>query len=114
MNLYCELLVEAAEELWPPGDWRTALHRRDWGTCLLDLGKYAEAEPKLRAGYQGLLAANGADHMSTQNAITRLVELYDREHWDRPAESAKWRARLAAASEKPSGPLREDGDDTRP
>jgi hypothetical protein len=68
------------------------------GRALLGQKKYAEAEPLLRQCYEGL-----ASRQTTQpsrrrarlihDALQRLVQLY--EAWEKPAEVAQWRQRLA-------------------
>src|SRR5262249_35907849 len=71
------------------------------GACLLGQKKYAEAEPLLLRGYNGLLKsgdknpaairiqrASGPQSDLTE-ALERLVQLY--EETDKPQEAAKWR-----------------------
>ena len=75
--------------------WVSAL-----GACLLGQKKYAEAEPLLLRGYQGLrqheerIPANFPQIRLTE-ALEWLVQLY--EEWDKPDEAAKWRKELEAA-----------------
>jgi hypothetical protein len=83
------------------------------GACLLGQKKYAEAEPFLLSGYNGLLkyedkspAASRRQWASGKNELTealeRLVQLYDA--WNRPEKAAKWRKKLKAqrrAGKKP-------------
>jgi hypothetical protein len=79
------------------------------GACLLGQKKYAEAEPLLLSGYNGLLKsadkssaairrqrASGRQSDLTE-ALERLVQLY--QAWDRPKEAARWRKELEAAKE---------------
>ena len=72
------------------------------GACLLGQKKYAEAEPVLVSGYNGLRkhedksrASGGRSDLT--EALERLVQLY--EAWDRPKEAARWRKELEAAKE---------------
>jgi serine/threonine protein kinase len=70
------------------------------GICLLEQKKYAEAEPLLLSGYNGLRNSEGkipANFRQIQltEALERLVQLY--KEWDKPDESAKWRKDLEAA-----------------
>jgi serine/threonine protein kinase len=79
------------------------------GACLLGQKKYAEAEPLLLSGYNGLLKsedkspatfgrqrASGRQSDLTE-ALERLVQLY--QAWNRPTEAARWRKELEAAKE---------------
>ncbi len=63
------------------------------GTVLLRQKKYADAEPLLRQGYEGLkkLAPQlvGLDQGQVSEALERLVQLY--ESWGKPVEAARWR-----------------------
>jgi serine/threonine protein kinase len=67
------------------------------GGALLGQKKYAEAEPLLLKGYEGLnqreaqMPAEAKTHLA--EAGRRLVSLYDA--WGKPAEAAKWRQELA-------------------
>jgi hypothetical protein len=70
------------------------------GGALLGQKKYAEAEPLLLSGYEGM-KARGSTIPAQANtripeALERLVQLY--EALDKPDETAKWRAELEAAT----------------
>jgi eukaryotic-like serine/threonine-protein kinase len=88
-----------------PGQWPTATAKSLLGDALLGQKKYAEAEPLLLAGYEGLKA--NAQHIPPQgknnlpDAVARLVKLYDA--WGKPDEAAKWKKVLegARAEKKP-------------
>jgi hypothetical protein len=77
-----------------------------WAGSLLGQKKYAEAEPLLRAGYEGMkqretkIPANAKESLS--EALERLVQLYDA--WGRPEQANEWRQKLeqANASKKDS------------
>ncbi|MBX9584707.1 MAG: tetratricopeptide repeat protein, partial [Gemmataceae bacterium] len=77
--------------------WAIASAKSLLGEVLLRQGKYAEAEPLLLAGYEGLKAeAKNIPPQGRQNvpeAADRLVELYGA--LGKPAEVAKWRAERA-------------------
>ena len=73
------------------------------GAALLGQQKYAEAEPLLVQGYQGMKASQkepGQQHHSPptnqrlSEVLERLVELYDA--WGRKTEADKWRKELEA------------------
>ena len=75
------------------------------GGALLGQKKYAEAEPLLIAGYEGMkqreatIPPQGKDRLT--EALERLVQLY--EATDKPDEAAEWRKELEAnkSAEKP-------------
>ena len=70
------------------------------GASLAGQKKYADAEPFLLQGYQGLQQrqASLAPHLNAPRRITesleRLVQLYDA--WGQPAQAAEWKQKLAA------------------
>jgi Tfp pilus assembly protein PilF len=76
------------------------------GGSLLGQQKYAEAEPLLRRGYEGLKAREriipADDRMCLTEALERLVQLYAA--WDKKAEAAKWHRKLEDA--KADGPAK--------
>jgi hypothetical protein len=67
------------------------------GGALLGQKKYADAEPLLLSGYEGMKQREAKlrfferKHMT--DALDRLVRLYDA--WGKPDEAAKWRAERA-------------------
>ena len=61
------------------------------GRCLVDEGRFAEAELLLDA-YATLSREFGAAHTRTKTVAERIVELYDAS--TRPAQSAEWRGKL--------------------
>jgi hypothetical protein len=70
------------------------------GACLLGQKKYAEAEPLLLSGYNGLRKSEVKSptnfrQIQLTEALERLVQLY--EEWDKPKEAANWRKELEAA-----------------
>jgi hypothetical protein len=58
--------------------------------------RYAEAEPLLTEGYNGLASSLGPKHPRTVEANQRLVHLYDA--WRKPTKAAEYRARLPKTS----------------
>jgi eukaryotic-like serine/threonine-protein kinase len=69
------------------------------GGVLLGQQKYADAEPLLRNGYEGLRRPHPGivrqvKDVVLRDALERLVQLYDA--WDKPDEAAKWRKELEA------------------
>jgi serine/threonine protein kinase/lipopolysaccharide biosynthesis regulator YciM len=86
-----------------PDGWNPFQTQSLLGTALLGQQKYAEAEPLLLAGHQGLNARQAkippADKPRLAEAGERVVRLYD--GWGKPEEAAKWRVKLAR--EHPAG-----------
>jgi serine/threonine protein kinase len=90
-----------------PDNWKTFDAQSMLGGALLGQQKYAEAEPMLLAGYEGMrqratkIPATGK--VRRTEALERLVQLYDA--WGKPDEAAKWRKQLeetkAAAKPQP-------------
>ena len=80
-----------------PDDWHAFNARSMLGNALLGQKNYAEAEPLLLAGYQGMeqrrasIHAEGIWHL--KQALQRLVQLY--EVTNRPDRTAEWRKKLA-------------------
>jgi tetratricopeptide (TPR) repeat protein len=62
------------------------------GAALMGQQKFAEAEPLLVAGYEGLRDVAGSPRMRLRQSIERLIAFYAAA--GRPAEAAPWRARL--------------------
>jgi hypothetical protein len=90
----------------PSDDWRLADLRSRVGGALLGQGKFAEAEPLLLSGYDGLAAAvraSGEPRDRLAQAAGRLSALYTAWHAADPgkghdAKAAEW----TAAAEAPS------------
>jgi hypothetical protein len=57
--------------------------------CLVELGRYDEAEPLLLESYPNLRPLPDAD---TRETLRYLVKLYDA--WGKPEKAAEWRAKL--------------------
>jgi eukaryotic-like serine/threonine-protein kinase len=75
------------------------------GAALLGQHKYADAEPLLVQGYEGMkerAAKLGADDpRGLTTALERIVQLYDA--WDRKDQADQWRRKLEAHKVKQSG-----------
>ena len=95
-----ELLQESVgiREKRLPDDWRTFSTRSTLGGCLAAQKKYAEAEPLLLSGYEGLQQRqerlSPLDKPRLKEALERLVQLY--EATDRPDQAAEWKKKLTA------------------
>jgi tetratricopeptide (TPR) repeat protein len=76
-----------------PDAWAVFLLKSHIGESLLGQEKFAEAEPLLVEGYEGLKARQdeiGSNAPTRQTAVLgNLVKLY--ETWGKPDEAAKWR-----------------------
>ncbi len=82
-----------------PDDWSTFNTRSQLGGALLSEGRFAEAEPLVVAGYEGLKTRAAripdAGWPRLVEASRRVVELY--EAWGRSADADTWRQRLGLA-----------------
>jgi hypothetical protein len=80
-----------------PDDWRRFNAQSMLGGSLLGQKKYADAEPLLLSGYEGLKQRAdqipAAGSMRPQEALQRLVQLY--EETGRPELAAQWKKLLA-------------------
>jgi serine/threonine protein kinase/tetratricopeptide (TPR) repeat protein len=99
-----ELLLReglALDEKLAPEAWATHHARSLLGGALLGQKKYADSEPLLVQGYEGLkehvAEIPPEDRGSMTTALERLVELYDA--WHRPEEAARWRKELERRKE---------------
>src|SRR5262249_4002293 len=83
-----------------PDDWRTFNAKSLLGAALLGQQKYADAEPLLVEGYEGMKKRQpapgqhgaGPDPEQLTEALERLVQLYDQ--WEKPDQAARWRKEL--------------------
>lgn len=66
-----------------------AEYQDNLGGCLIALGRYAEAEPPLRAAYATLSAQLPPEHVHVRHVRNNLAELY--RAWGRPEEAAAYR-----------------------
>jgi hypothetical protein len=80
-------------QIWDTFDRQSLL-----GASLLGQGKYAEAEPLLIAGYEGLRKLNPAISVDSNlpQAGERLVQLYTA--WGKPDQAGEWRRNLNLAT----------------
>jgi serine/threonine protein kinase/tetratricopeptide (TPR) repeat protein len=76
--------------------WWTFETKSELGAALAGQKKYAEAEPLLLAGHEGLRARQATiplyDRKSVAQAAARIVPFY--EAWGKKDKAAEWRARL--------------------
>jgi tetratricopeptide (TPR) repeat protein len=87
-----------------PDDWTTFETRSILGQALLDQKKFAEAEPLLLSGYEGMKQREGTipsqEKPRINKALERLVKLY--QAWDKQDQAVKWRKELEAGTAKKS------------
>lgn len=85
----------ALRQIQIPDDWRAFNARSMLGGSLLGQKKYAEAEPLLLSGYEGMKQREASiPKVRLNEALQRLVQLYDATQ--RPEQAVEWRKKLAA------------------
>ncbi len=84
-------LESYTESLGPDHGW-TAVAKAALATCLTSMRRFEEAERLLLEGYATLRAASGVEDPYTQDALTRLVTLY--EAWGKPDLAEPYRSLL--------------------
>jgi hypothetical protein len=81
-----------------PDDWTTFDTMSILGEALADQKKFADAEPMLVSGYEGLKqhedAVPSQDKPHLKKALERLVKFY--EAWGKPDKAMRWRQELEA------------------
>lgn len=81
-----------------PDDWTTFDTKSMLGEALLDQNKYADAEPLLLSGYEGMKQREARvpapDKAHLTKALERLVHLYAA--WPKKDNAARWRKELEA------------------
>ena len=84
-----------------PDAWSTFDTKALLGCSLLGQQKYAEAEPLLQAGYDGMKQRAGKIPPQSKIRLTEALEQLVRlcEAAGKPSEAAKWRAELYAGAE---------------
>jgi len=86
--------LDIVERTLPDDSIQRALAQSLLGEALVGQGRFAEAEPLLRAGC-GTMAKNPeAPDLNKREGVERLVKLY--EAWGRPEQAAEFKAALAA------------------
>ena len=93
----------AIREKTQPDEWTTFNTRSMLGGVLLGQKKYAEAEPLLLAGYEGMKQREAkippTGKVRLTEALERLVQVY--EALEKKDEAAKWRKEQEARKEAP-------------
>ena len=93
-TMYRECLTIREKKL--PDMWYTFYTQTLLGGSLFAQKKYADAEPLLISGYEGINHRQdqlSAGKSQLKEALRRLVQLY--EETNRPDEAAKWKQKLA-------------------
>ena len=86
--------VDCFRRHFSEGNWRIADVENVLGSCLIEFGLFAEAEPLLLESYPILKAKYGEQHTRTAEALDRIIDLY--EAWRKPDKAAEWRTKLPA------------------
>ncbi len=78
--------------------WMTATARSQLGAALIQLQRFAEAEPLVVGGYEGLRQDEQHIPASNRQIVDRagehLVQLYT--DWGRPTQAGEWKTKLAS------------------
>jgi hypothetical protein len=105
-----EPLLRAAlifRETRQPNAWLTFNTRSQLGGSLAGQKKYAEAEPLLLSGYEGMKANKEKIPATAMNRMLeagdRIIQLYDA--WGKPEKAVEWRKQLGGALELPADPF---------
>ncbi len=88
LALFDELLAGAGAAL-PEGHYFLGIFGGNMGECLMEAGRYGEAEARLIDSERVLRASLGDDHPRTAKAVERLAKLYER--WGREEQAERWR-----------------------
>ncbi len=92
----------AIREKLQPEEWNTFNTRSQLGGSLLGQKKFAEAEPLIISGYEGLKAREAKIPPPGKSRLTeaseRMLKLY--EAWDKPEKVTEWKAKLAKPSDE--------------
>ena len=96
----------AIREKSQPDEWSTFNTRSTLGGSLLGQKKFAEAEPLIVSGYEGLKAREAKIPPPARPRLTeaaeRVLKLY--EAWGKTDKVAEWRAKLAKLSDAGQAP----------
>jgi serine/threonine protein kinase/tetratricopeptide (TPR) repeat protein len=94
----------AIRERKSPDDWDTFNSRSVLGACLLRQKRFADAEPLLLSGYEGMKARSAKTPAHDANRLaetgTWIVELYDA--WGKKDKADEWRNRREPTEQKPA------------
>jgi hypothetical protein len=86
----------AIQEKTAPDDWERFDTMSLLGGALLGQGRYAEAEPMVVPGYEGIKARETKipvpQHSRLCEAAERVIGLF--EEWNQPDQAAAWKAKL--------------------
>jgi serine/threonine-protein kinase len=83
---------ERTARVLPADHLFTALARNEWASVLIDVERYAEAEPLLLESYRTLRESQGLESRYTESTVRYLITLY--EAWGKPDEAASYRRQV--------------------
>ena len=83
-------------------DWEIAELDGLTGAYLMALGRFEEAEPCLLESYESLVELRGSEVIYVQQALSRLIHLY--EEWGKPERAEAVRAFGSVERFEESGP----------
>jgi serine/threonine protein kinase len=84
--------VATSKRVMPAGFFGTGISLLSYADALIGLGRYRDAEAPMREGHDIVLALTDPHDRGVQHATRALVDIYERT--GRPAEAAKWRAKV--------------------
>ena len=100
--LYADVYARAQRAQIPPALAATLMG--NYGTLLVRLGKYEQAEAPLLETHRRLRETNQSSHPRMREVLAALVALCERT--SRPDEAARWRAALDLATTRPTTSIR--------
>ncbi len=90
---YCQEALDIRLDKLPANSPQVAETQSLAGACLLELGRYGEAETLLLKCLGVLEASAHGSLRPVREALTRIIQLYDA--WGMPERAEPWRAKLA-------------------
>jgi serine/threonine protein kinase len=89
--VYKELVERSRRAL--PGQFLTAIFERNYAGCLVQLGKFEDAEPLMLDAEKIIVASVPKEHPHVKTSWARLADLYDK--MSQPEKAKPWRDKIA-------------------
>lgn len=83
--------LEIRRTFLPAGHWQIASAESALARCLVRQGRFREAEPMALQAYERLHEDRGPAHERTADALSAVVDMYER--WRKPEKAAEYSAR---------------------